>query len=88
MALADRPSNRGFSPLSRKSTRLFLASFFAITIVLAYFAAKAILHDAENPELQQRVEAFRERKTRNSLFAPADSTSAPVQAGADTTDTP
>lgn len=82
MAHAHRPFAQ--SPMSRPKSRLFLVAFFVVTAILAYVAASAIVRDAGNEELQRQVEAFRERKERNSLFAPADSTApapAPAPAG-------
>ncbi len=82
MANADRHSDRHSGatnrPLSRAQSRLLLTAFFAITVVLAFVAARAIINDTQNPVLQQRIEEMRERKNQNSLFAPTDSSGVPA----------
>ncbi|MDZ4699724.1 MAG: hypothetical protein SH809_08475 [Rhodothermales bacterium] len=83
MANADRRSSSPPRPLGRVRSRLLLASFFAITVILAIIAAKAIINDSQNPVLQQRIEEMRVRKNQNSLFAPADSSDVPAAATPD-----
>jgi hypothetical protein len=85
MANADRPSSPANAPLSRAQSRLLLLSFLVITIALAFFAASAIIEDSQDPVLQQRIEGMRERKSRNSLFAPTDTTNVPVSGAPDST---
>ena len=83
MAKASRRRTRaaGSAPLAPGRSRLFLISFFVVTFVLAYVSARTILDNAADPVLREKVDALRERKERNSLFAPEDSTArAPVHA--------
>ncbi len=74
MAQASRRKRSGPSPLPRGRSRLFLISFFLVTIVLAYVSARTILNNAADTELREKIDALQERKQRNSLFAPADTT--------------
>ncbi len=87
MAKADRRSSPANAPLSRAYSRLFLVSFFVITIVLAFWAASAIIKDSQDPVLKQRIEEMRDRKSQNSLFAPPDTSGIPASSAIDSSAT-
>jgi hypothetical protein len=74
MSEDDTRSGASLPSLSRPVTRWFLVGFFLVTALLAFATARAIVADLRDPALQEKVATYRERKARNSLFTPADTT--------------